>query len=92
MTILPASQIPSALSTDWLSTVPMEATGQPQSSDSLSSAQANGKLCLPYFRRLFYLLVIGFVSGRSLQVLVFALLTDALYIRHRQSIKCSYHL
>lgn len=92
MTILPASQIPSALSTDWLSTVPMEeATGQPQSSDSLSSAQTNGKLCLPYFSAPI-LFVIGFVFGRSLQVLVFALLTDALYIRHRQSIKCSYHL
>lgn len=91
MTILPASQISSALSTDWLSTVPMEATVQPQSSDSISSAQTNGKLCLPYFSAPI-LFVIGFVFGRSLQVLVFALLTDALYIRHRQSIKCSYHL
>lgn len=47
MTTLPALQIPPALSTDWLSTVPMAATGQPLSSDSLSSAQANGKLYSP---------------------------------------------
>jgi hypothetical protein len=69
----------------------MEATSQPQSSDSFSSAQTNGKLCLSYFSAPI-LFVIGFVFGRSLQVLVFALLTDALYIRHRQSIKCSYDL
>ena len=43
MTTLPALQIPPALSTDWLSTVPMAATGQPLSSDSLSSVQTNGK-------------------------------------------------